>query len=298
MTSIERILCPIDFSDISQHALGYATAIARWYEARLTVLFVYSNVAAMDLPPLILDDVDRERLLSEMRRFASCVPSTVPVDFLLQEAGFAHDEIVAQASATRADLLVLGTHGRSGFQHLFLGSVTEKVMRKAACPTLIVPPRVPETPAPAFAQFRRILCPIDFSDSSLAALEYAFGIAEETDAQLTLLHVVEIPPVISDEPAVIGVDLSRVREVTEERARQRLHDLVPEQVRAFCTIDTAVIEGRAHREILRQAAEQQSDLVVMGVHGRGALDLLVFGSTTHHVIRASACPVLIVRQGG
>lgn len=295
MTSIERILCPIDFSESSQHALSYATAVARWYEARLTVLFVYANTAAMDLPPLILDDVDRERLLREMRRFASCVPSTVPVDFLLREAGFAHDEIVAQASATRADLLVLGTHGRSGFQHLFLGSVTEKVMRKATCPTLVVPPRVPDTTAPAFAQFRRILCPIDFSDSSLAALEYAFSIAEETDAQVTLLHVVALPPVFSDEPAVID-DLSRLSEVTAGRARRKLHDLVPEQVQAFCTVDTTVVEGRAYREILRQAAEKQSDLIVMGVQGRGALNLLVFGSTTHHVIRASACPVLIVRS--
>jgi nucleotide-binding universal stress UspA family protein len=297
MTSIERILCPIDFSDISQHALGYASAMARWYDARLTVLFVFSNVAAMDLPPLILDDVDRERLLGEMRRFASCVPSTVAVDFLLREAGFAHDEIVAQASATGADLLVLGTHGRSGFQHLFLGSVTEKVMRKAACPTLIVPPRAPETVASPAAQFRRILCPVDFSDSSLAALEYAFSIAEEADAQLTLLHAVAIPPVFSDEPAVIN-DLSRVSEVTAARARRKLHDLVPEQVRTFCTVDTAVIEGRAYREILRQAAERRADLIVMGVQGRGALDLLVFGSTTHHVIRASACPVFIVRQHG
>jgi nucleotide-binding universal stress UspA family protein len=296
MTSIERILCPIDFSEISQHALAYATAMARWYDARLTVLHVYSNVAAMDLPPLVLDDVDRERVLGAMRRFASCVPSTVAVDFLLQEGGFSHEEIVAQATATRADLLVLGTHGRSGFQHLFLGSVTEKVMRKATCPTLIVPPRAPESVASGSAQFRRILCPVDFSESSVAALEYALRIAEEADAQLTLLHVVEIPTVFSEEPAAIDVDLSRVSEVTAERARRKLQNLIPEQVRTFCTIDTAVIEGRAYREILRQAAEKQSDLIVMGVQGRGALDLLVFGSTTHHVIRASACPVLIVRE--
>ena len=62
-------------------------------------------------------------------------------------------------------------------------------------------------------------------------------------------------------------------------------------------VDTAVVEGRAYREILGQAADKKADLIVMGVHGRGALDLLLFGSTTHHVIRASACPVLIVRQG-
>jgi nucleotide-binding universal stress UspA family protein len=91
-------------------------------------LYVFSNVAAMDLPPLVLDDVDRERLMAQMRRFASSVAPTVPVDYRLQEAGFPHDEIVAQIQATRADLLVLGTHGRSGFQRLFLGSVTEKVI--------------------------------------------------------------------------------------------------------------------------------------------------------------------------
>jgi universal stress protein A len=128
MTSIARILCPIDFSAISQHALAHAAAVAGWYDARLTILYVFSNVAAMDLPPLVLDDVDRERLMAQMRRFASSVAPTVPVDFRLQEAGFPHDEIVAQIQATRADLLVLGTHGRSGFQRLFLGSVTEKVI--------------------------------------------------------------------------------------------------------------------------------------------------------------------------
>jgi nucleotide-binding universal stress UspA family protein len=72
---------------------------------------------------------------------------------------------------------------------------------------------------------------------------------------------------------------------------------VPDQVRTYCTVETSVVEGRAYREILRQAAERNTDVIVMGVHGRGAVDLLVFGSTTHHVIRAAACPVLVVRRG-
>lgn len=298
MISVERILCPIDFSDVSQHALAHAAAIAQWYEARLTILHVFSTVAAMDLPPQVLDDADRQQLTAEMRRFASGVPSTVAVDFRLQEAGSSHDEIVAQIGATRADLLVLGTHGRSGFEHLFLGSVTEKVMRKATCPTLIVPPRAPDTVAATSVQFRRILCPVDFSDSSLEAVEYAFKMAEEADARLTLLHVVEFPVVLSEEPTVVDVDLSRIRETAVAHARRRLHDLVPEQAQAYCTVETTVVEGRAYREILRHVAEKHSDLIVMGLLGARSPDLPLLGSTTHHVIRASACPVLIVRRRG
>ena len=120
--------------------------------------------------------------------------------------------------------------------------------------------------------------------------------AEEADAQLTLLHVTEMPAALTQEPFLVDVELSRLREDAVDAARSKLHSLVPEEARTYCTIETAVVEGRAYREILGQAADKKSDLIVMGVHGRGALDLLLFGSTTHHVIRASACPVLIVRE--
>jgi nucleotide-binding universal stress UspA family protein len=88
-----------------------------------------------------------------------------------------------------ADLLVMGTHGRSGFEQLLLGSVTEKVLRKASCPVLTVPRRhpdaVPETPV----LFKEILCPVDFSDCSMRALNHAMSLAQEADAHLTVLHV-------------------------------------------------------------------------------------------------------------
>jgi len=82
----------------------------------------------------------------------------------------------------------------------------------------------------------------------------------------------------------------------EGRARDRLLALVPEQARTYCTVETAVVEGSPHREILRQAAERSADLIVMGVRGRGAIDLAVFGSTTQQVMRAATCPVLVVRR--
>jgi len=293
--SIERVLCPIDFSDISHHALTHAAAIARWYEARLTLLYVFVNLPALDLPPVVLDDSDRARLMGQMRDFAADVPREVSVDCQVQEGRLVHDAILAQVDATGSDLLVLGTHGRSGFERLFLGSVTEKVMRKATCPTLIVPPRAHDV-ADAPVEFPRILCPIDFSEGSLAALEYAINLAEEADGQLTLFHVTEMPAALTQEPFVVEDELARFHETAVNDARRKLTNLIPENARTYCTIDAAVVEGRAYREILRRAAEQKAALIVMGVHGRGALDLLLFGSTTHHVIRASTCPVLIVRQ--
>lgn len=291
MTRITHVLCPVDFSETSQHAVDHASAIARWYNARLTLLFVFANLPSMDLPPLVLEEADRALLMRDMRRMTARVPPQVSLDLRVHEAGYVHDEILAQVAATPADFLVLGTHGRSGFQRLFLGSVTEKVIRKAPCPTLVVPPRAADVAPDAPVQFRRILCPIDFSESSIAALAQAIDLAEQADAQLTLLHVLEMPPILSPELIV----LEPMREATVSDARRRLHDLIPAQARTRSTVETAVVEGRAYPEILRHAAVQPSDLVVMGVHGRGVIDRLIFGSTTHHVIRGAACPVLIVR---
>lgn len=294
MTRITRILCPVDFSEISQHALDHASAIALWYQARLTVLYVYANRPTMDLPPLVLEAADRERLLSDLRQMAAAVPREVEVEFRVEEADSAHGEILAQLQVTHADLLVLGTHGRSGVERLFLGSVTEKVVRKAPCPTLVVPPRAPDVPAGTPIQFHRILCAVDFSDSSLHALAYAISLAKEADARLTLLHVVEFPAALMQEQAILEKDVSRIRDAAAAGARRRLNDLIPDQARTYCTVETTVVDGRAYREILRHAAERNVEVVVMGVHGRGALEM-VFGSTTHHVVRASVCPVLIVR---
>ena len=189
----------------------------------------------------------------------------------------AHDEVLRQIDATRADLLVLGTHGRSGFQRLFLGSVTEKVIRKATCPTLVVPPRASDVPPDAPVRFRRILCPIDFSESSLSALAYALNVAEEAAAHLTLLHVIEMPPGLRENPLAPDFDVDRIHAAAEADARRRLRDLVPDQARTYCAVETDVVDGRAYRRVLQRAVEEETDLIVMGVHGRGAVDLLVFG---------------------
>ena len=294
MINFSRILCPVDLSEFSRRAVDHAAAIAHWYDASLTVLFVYANMPVMDVPPLVLPDVERERIVDALRDATRQVPSGVPVDLQVREAYEVHREILAEADRLRADLLVLGSHGRSGMGRLLLGSVTEKVMREARCPTLVVPRGAAGASPAGPVRFRRILCPVDFSEGSIDALRYATSLAEEADAELTAIHVIEVPPELAARSAAEPVDVDRIRAEAEAERLRELRALIPSDARTFCTVHTAVREGAAYREILRVAGETDADLIVMGVQGRGAVDLMVFGSNTARVTRAATCPVLIV----
>jgi nucleotide-binding universal stress UspA family protein len=112
---------------------------------------------------------------------------------------------------------------------------------------------------------------------------------------LTLLHAIEILPDLREDPLASERDIDRLHAAAEAEARRRLQELIPDAARTYCTVEAAVVEGRAYRQVRQRAEEENADLIVMGVHGRGVLDLLLFGSNTHHVIRAASCPVLVVR---
>ncbi|HEY5618618.1 MAG TPA: universal stress protein [Vicinamibacterales bacterium] len=308
MIEIRHILCPIDFSDFSRRAFDHAVAIAKWYESSITLLHVCAIVPVAAyapgsgvLPSAILTREDRDVLLTSMHRFAEAeAGSSVPVAFEIAE-GNAAREILAKANATPSDLIVMGTHGRSGFERLVLGSVTEKVLRKATCPVLSVPRSVPDViPAPPVL-FKRIVCALDFSDCSMHALNYAMSLAQEAEARLTVVHVIELPPDVPREvhETMLGGprNLEEYVALAEEDRRARLKDAVPDSVRAYCTVDTALATGKPYREILRVAEEEQSDLIVIGIHGRGGADLLFFGSTAQHLVRQASCPVLTLRKG-
>jgi len=308
MIEIQRILCPVDFSDYSRHALDHAVALARRYESTITVLHVSSTVPAAayapgmpGFEPIVLTREDRDQLLAELKRFVETESTPgVPMDAVIRE-GDTTSEILGQATAMKAELLVMGTHGRSGFEKFLLGSVTEKVLRKAGCPVLTVPRRHPDAVPATPVLFKQILCPVDFSDCSMQALNYAMSLAQEADAHLTVLHVMtnELARTPDAYGAIIMNDresLADFRRRCEDATRQRLKDAVPETVAAYCHVETIVASGKPSREVLRIAAEQQSDVIIIGVHGRGAADLMFFGSTTNHVVREATCPVLTIRQ--
>jgi nucleotide-binding universal stress UspA family protein len=298
MVAISRILCPVDFSDFSRHALDYAAGIARWYEARITALHVVPPITSMLpvageglYPPLVFRPEDLDQFRKELESFVRA--SGIEALDTEVAQGSVPREIARFARELPADLLVMGSHGRSGFERLMLGSVTEKLLRNAPCPVLTVPARA-SAAVPVNALFSRVLCAVDFSPASLHAIALAQAVAGEAAAQLCVLHVLE--PVSVFEPVVaVGADgLPAVSADQRREVRHRLEGLVGRDARAFTDVAEVVVSGKPYREILQTAGKQRSDLIVIGAHG-GRLGVPAFGSTTAHVVREAQCPVLTVR---
>jgi nucleotide-binding universal stress UspA family protein len=187
----------------------------------------------------------------------------------------------------------MGTHGRGGFERLVLGSVTEQLIRKVSCPVLTVPPQLSEHPAVP-AHYRAILCPIDFSPSSVRAFEVALQWAKESDARLVMLHVLESSLDEMDSEGFAHLTAPDSDRQRKDAVQTGLDALIPADARTWCRPDQRLAFGKPYRRILEVAAETGAELIVIGLHGRGAVDLAVFGSTTNHVLRGAACPVLTI----
>jgi nucleotide-binding universal stress UspA family protein len=300
VVEFKHVLCPIDLGESSGRSLAYAAAFARWYKARLTVLHVVPTFDPVQVqsgqlgnPVHFVQPVPREEVLAALRAAVDAAGGDARQTTAVAEAGDPVAAIVDQAVGIPADLLVMGTHGRSGFDRLLLGSVAEKVLRKAPCPVLTVPPHAPDH-APATLAFKRILCPMDFSPAALQALGFALDLARQSKSVVTVLHVIEW--LAEEEPrthAQFSVD--EYRQHLTEDASERMRTLVAEAAGPRREFEHVVVTGRAHREVARVAAEKEVDLIVMGAQGRGAVGATLFGSTAQHVVRTATCPVLTVR---
>lgn len=290
MIEVRRILCPVGFDGFSERALRYAVQMARWYGARLHVLHVRppqtTSSAAVDVRDAELATLD---VLVDRYRFPHVEISTE-----LVESGEPADAIIASAEARDVDLIVTGSHGRTGVQRVLLGSVVEGLLHRSGRPVLTIPRHLDSVHAGHAVGFSHVLCAVDFSAASIDALAFALSIAEESESQLSVLHVIEKAPELVDPSLALTVGVEQIRAAAEAQKLAQLHALVPADARDYCSIDTAVLEGGASRQILHRAAEGHVDLIVLGVHGRSTLDVVLFGSNSKDVIRLARCPVLIV----
>ena len=303
MPTIERILCPIDFSQPSVLGYEYAQSVGRHFKAPVLLQHVIDwqtpAYPCFDVPAANeeIRGTLRAHAAQQLQEFAkSHTCQCVQTECVVQD-GAVTDSILGLADQKGVNLIVMGTHGLQGLDHLALGSVTEKVLRKARCPVLAVRKPAHDSAAqagvPELVEVQRILYCTDFSEYSEQAWDHAVSLAAEYHAELTLLHVLE--------------DMSGLSDIEEETAKvlEGLEKQISPWVHKNVVTKPVVRIGKAYQQIIQLALESHTDLVIMGVRGRHALDRIVFGSTTYRVVQSGPCPVLVVhvakdreKQGG
>lgn len=286
---IERVLCPVDFSEFSINVYKYALSVTQHYGAKLFaqhVVELWKHPSACFAAEAKQYNQFCERFQSsERERLRLFVQEHTPRDLqpeCVTQEGTATDCILSLAQRESVNLIVIGTHGARGFDRLTLGSVTEAVLRKARCSVLAVHGQHPaQAMEHDVVDLQEVIFCTDFSDDSNRALDYALSVAAEYKANLTLVHVLD--------------GLSRLRcEERKAKAYECLGRLIPEQMRRSQNITTMVRVGSASKEISQLACDKHADLAIMAVHGRNGLDSAMFGSTTYRVVQLGHCPVLAV----
>ncbi len=277
---LKNILFATDFSPAEGVAIPYAGELARRYGAKLHVVHVRPPVIG-PLPDLASRQgveeaakIDEEQ---QRRGIAASFPG-IQLEVLIRE-GDLWSNLAAAIGANCIDLIVIGTRGHSGIANFFLGSAAEEILQKAVCPVLTVGPHSPAGPKRGW-EFTKILFATDLSSETVAA-PYAISLAQEYQARLTLLHVIERPQ---------AADFSRSAEL--------LRNLVPEEAELWCVPEYLIELGSAAEKILEIAAERQVDLIVMGAHRPGGFPGATIHlpiTTPHKVVSQSKCPVLTVR---
>jgi len=288
MPRLKSILCPIDFSEFSVKAYDYAQSFAWHYKAELLVQHVLYSY-----PAFYIDDSYkatcrklRTDALQKLKDFARRQTRTKVRPKCILQDGIPSDQILSLAETQAVNLIVMGTYGLRGIDRLMLGSVVEKVLRKAPCPVLVVRKPAHDFVSPAVSgdpiSLKRIVLGMDFSGHALRALNHALSVAREYNAELTLLHVIEHSSGSTDLQTVTA------------KATKQLRGAVSPQARKSSLVKFLVQIGKPYQQIVEVALEAQTDLVIMGVRGSNSLNSALFGSTTYRVIQLGPCPVLAV----
>lgn len=319
----KKIMCAIDFSDPTSEILAYSVALCKEFHAKLFLVHIVDDVKTSFADSGIA--IDDEMLLKQYNSKAREL-----LDSLAKELRIAHEIIITKGNPAdkiqqfafkeEIDLVITGSHGKSGFERLLIGSVTEKLLKILHCPLLVIRDKVGEVIHTDNFQItlKKILVGCDFSSDSKLAFNFGLSLAQEFQADLYLVHVVKPTEHIDLNPAdyvnAIPVDYPvwgtadyyeiQKKVTTENREkmnslRSRLEKqlllMVPEECQAWCTPHATLLFGEPYRELIKYAKESGMDMIVLGVRGHTLWEKLTVGSTTDRVIREAPCPILAVR---
>jgi nucleotide-binding universal stress UspA family protein len=300
---VGNVVVPIDFSAESLKALTYAAALLRNSEGTLHLVHVVDVDYSYALPTLLMAEpivtspevarVNEAELKKLAARF--CDPKIAPEIHV--KVGRAFDQICTVARGVAADLLVIATHGHTGLKHFVLGSTTERVVQHAPCPVLVVRDEERDLiDVDGGVRLEKILVPVDFSECSKHAVNYALAVAKAHRATLVFLHAVQVQPLMPTE-RYDGFARMPTRGVIERAARQQMRRFVRGFDAQGLTVETVIAAGRPAQQICAYAAATDVDLIVTSTHGLTGFAHILIGSTAEHVVRYARCPVLVVPPG-
>jgi nucleotide-binding universal stress UspA family protein len=296
---LKKIICSTDFSDLSNHAVKYAIALAKEFKAKLYLCHIIDLSSATMYGEATFAFEAQSRHMEEYAYHQlNAQMEGQGIEWQpLVTTGRAADEIARLAKENSVDLSIIATRGRSGLRRLVLGSVTEQLMRIIPCPLMAI--RGPDKDTPSSfdynVSYKRILVGCDFSHNSITAYQYGLSIAQEFQSDLYLAHV--IPPfVYKDLPKSINDAREKLSDDLRVELKERLEKLVPAEAKNWCNPKTVLLAGDPHIEITKFALVQDMDLIVVGVKGQSLVESLLVGSTTDRILRGAICPVLCVRD--
>ena len=285
--TLKNVLYLTDFSPSSEAALPFAVAAARKYAGSIEVLHVLTPAIPESCPGAV--QADEELAEAEMKRIRSQVTGIACETTMARGIGV-WQAIDRALREHHIDLIVAGTHGRTGVPKVLLGSVAEEVFRRSSVPVLTIGPLVPNHLANS-ARFDRVLFATDFSPASETAAAYARSLARENRAHLILVHVMEKPG--SRNPAGM-----KTFEGSVARTIDRLYQIVPNNAALDNPVEVVVEHGEPADRIVEVARERNADLIVLGVRsaaGHLGAATHLDRPTAHKVVIHASCPVLTVR---
>jgi nucleotide-binding universal stress UspA family protein len=297
-----RILVPIDFSRPSLKAISYALAISRQFGANVQLLHVTDVTqqpppSLMTLPVVPQIEWD-QRFMKRLQALVLKYRTDGNVSALEPRTGIAYEEICEAARELKSDLIVVATHGYTGYKRVFLGSTAERVAQHSPCPILVVRQRINHWNGSIDPRTRtgfrltKILVPTDFSKCSQIALKYGVQLAREFGAELRLIHVIN-PHAYPFGDLYAALDSAELMREMADAAQKRMRSMAE---KAKTRNSVRLIHGLPAAEIC-VAANKDVDLVVISTHGRTGLGHILIGSVAEHVVRYAHCPVLVIPAG-
>jgi len=284
-TQLSRVLFTTDFTEASCKALPLLAAIARRYQAKVFVGHVWAPRPYPLVAPEVVAILDRQaergskRELEKYLLLNSQAMDGMKAELLLSRGKPAH-EIARLADRHDISLVVMSTHGRTGFKHRVLGSVAEEVVRTLRCPVLTVGPRLAERFAKVDSM-KSILFPTDFSIESLAVFPYLASIAHEYQSRITILHV--LPPETAGSPEANN---------QAERLREQMKRALVKEISPQCVADYVVDSGDPAKTILGHARRIDADLIGLGVRGATDIAWHFHETVAYRILTEAECPVL------